>query len=161
MPSAPFIVMELLEGGTLADALAAGAAVDAEALARQLLSALDHIHEAGIVHRDVKPANVLLDDAGDFRLTDFGIAMGEESTRYTRTGNVVGTLRYMAPEVKSGRAAGPASDLFSAGVVIGDAAGSTASGPIATLIAALTAEDPAARPASAAAALALLDGGER
>ena len=156
----PFIVMELVEGGTLAGALDAGTPIDAGELARQLLAALDHIHAAGIVHRDVKPGNLLIDDGGNFRLTDFGIAMGEESTRYTRTGNVVGTLRYMAPEVKSGRPATPASDLYSAGMVIGDAAAAAGSEALGGLLTALTADDPAARPASAAAAIALLEGGD-
>lgn len=155
----PFIVMELLEGGTLADRLGAEQPVDPRALAEQLLAALGHIHAAGIVHRDVKPANLLIDSHGAFRLTDFGIAQGEDATRYTRTGNVVGTLRYMAPEVKTGEPATAASDLYSAGVVISDAGGDE-EGALAPLLAALTAVDPADRPPSAEAALALLGGEE-
>ena len=154
----PYIVMELLEGGTLADLLAAGGEIDAERLARELLDALDHVHAAGIIHRDVKPANVLIGDAGAFRLTDFGIAQPEDATRYTRTGNVIGTLRYMAPELKEGGPASTRSDLYSAGVVIADAAGQSPSPGLTRLIAALTAGEPERRPATAAAALALLDG---
>ena len=78
--------MEHVGGGTLADRIAAGeaGAIDTERVARHLLSALAAIHGAGVVHRDVKPSNVLLDDRDDPRLTDFGIARPEDATQLTR-----------------------------------------------------------------------------
>src|SRR5436190_2469325 len=84
----PYIVMEYVAGGTLADRIAAGEAgeVDPQRLARQLLSALAAIHAAGVVHRDVKPSNILLDDEGNAHLTGFGIAQPEDATQLTATG---------------------------------------------------------------------------
>ncbi len=148
----PFIVMELIEGPTLAELLAEEAPLDPAALAEQLLAALDHIHSAGIVHRDVKPANILADGSGVFRLTDFGIARAADATRYTATGQVIGTLRYMAPEIQAGEPASPASDLYAAGIVLGEAGLSEAA------TAALRDPDPARRPESAAAAALLVLG---
>jgi len=100
----PFLVMEYIAGGTLEDRLRSSkqGSLDVEALARQLLDALAHIHEAGIVHRDVKPANILIGSDGRARLTDFGIAQSAEATRLTQTGEVVGTLKFLAPEVADG-----------------------------------------------------------
>jgi serine/threonine protein kinase len=155
----PFLVMELVDGGTLADADRPRLDLDALDLARSLLSALDHVHRSGVVHRDVKPANVLFGRDGRVRLTDFGIAHPEDATSLTQTGQIIGTVRYMAPEVAAGRPATPASDLYSLGVVLeGVAHDDPRIGP---LIAAVTAEDPANRPASAKAALELLDAPRR
>lgn len=87
-------------------------------LAAQLASGLDALHRAGIVHRDVKPTNVLLDDAGDAALADFGLARGDDSTQLTRDGQLVGTPHYLAPELIQGDEASPASDIYSLGCVL-------------------------------------------
>ena len=109
----PYIAMEYVEGGTLADRVAQGTAddFDSRRLARELLGALAAIHAAGVIHRDVKPSNVLLDPNGSTRLTDFGIARPENATELTGTGQVLGTLKYMAPEVLAGQPATERSDL--------------------------------------------------
>jgi eukaryotic-like serine/threonine-protein kinase len=153
----PYLVMEYVEGPSLADVIDADDALAGEPLARQLLGALDHIHRAGVVHRDVKPGNVLIDGGGTARLTDFGIAQPEDATRITDTGNVIGTLRYMAPEVARGGPATERSDLYSAGVVLAEAAGDRGSATLRGLIDRLRAPKPSDRPASAVAALASLD----
>ena len=102
----PFLVMEYVAGGNVAERLKDPAAqpLDAAAVSYELLDALQAVHAAGIVHRDVKPANVLLDEHDHVRLTDFGIAQHVDATALTQTGMVVGTLRYLAPEVEIGRA---------------------------------------------------------
>ena len=157
----PFLVMEYIEGVALgpgsAGVPATGPRVDSEALARELLDALSHIHAAGIVHRDVKPANVLVGPDGRARLTDFGIALAEGSTGLTETGQVIGTLKYLAPEVASGRPATPQSDLYSLGVLLSEVAPGDKPPGLARLIDRLIAADPAQRPPSAAQALSALD----
>jgi eukaryotic-like serine/threonine-protein kinase len=157
----PYLVMEYVAGGTLADRIGADEpdAIDAERLGTELLGALDEIHSAGIVHRDVKPANILVGTDGRARLTDFGIAQPEDATKLTKTGEVIGTLRYMAPEVLDGAASTPRSDLYSCGIVLRDCAGGDPSPPLAGAIDAMTAPDPAARPAGAAAAADLFGSG--
>lgn len=116
----PWIVMELVRGESLADALRRGPlpAEEAARIGLAVVGALDAAHRVGIVHRDVKPANVLLGPRGRVVLTDFGIAhvQGEESL--TVTGEFVGSLEFVAPERMSGRSAGPASDLWSLGVLL-------------------------------------------
>src|SRR5262245_6942708 len=94
----PYLVMEYIEGGTLAERTAEHTAPEPEQLARELLSALRHIHANGVLHRDVKPHNVLIDANGHARLTDFGIAQPSDATALTETGHVIGTESYMAPE---------------------------------------------------------------
>ncbi|WP_225823415.1 serine/threonine-protein kinase [Streptomyces naphthomycinicus] len=118
--SYPWIVMELVTGGSLADRLARGPMDPREAAltGREVLAALRAAHEAGIQHRDVKPANVLLRPDGRPVLTDFGIAAIRESTALTATGSVIGTPDYMAPERVSGQDGGPASDLWSLGMML-------------------------------------------
>ncbi|MGI8801425.1 MAG: serine/threonine-protein kinase, partial [Solirubrobacteraceae bacterium] len=157
----PFLVMEYVTGGNLAEVFAGRGAVVPEpaALARELLSALDCVHAAGLVHRDIKPANILLDRTGRARLTDFGIAQPEDATSLTQTGMVIGTLRYLAPEVVAGGRAGPVADLYAAGIVLAELAERRPAPALAALVRALTAADPGERPRSAAAALRLLETG--
>ncbi|WP_425580296.1 serine/threonine-protein kinase [Streptomyces polychromogenes] len=118
----PYIVMELVEGGSLADRLTGRGPLDAGEAARvglALLGALSAAHERGVLHRDVKPANVLM-EAGTGRvvLTDFGIARLAGSTTISETGAFVGSPEYTSPERMQGAAAGPASDLWSLGVLL-------------------------------------------
>jgi serine/threonine protein kinase len=156
----PFLVMEYIDGAVLSrePTVGAGAQVDSKTLARELLDALSHIHEAGIVHRDIKPANVLVGPDGRPRLTDFGIALADDSTELTETGQVIGTLRYLAPEVARGGPATARSDLYSLGVLLSEVGGGKDSPNLARLIDRLTQADPSDRPASAAQALSALDG---
>jgi serine/threonine protein kinase len=120
-----------------------------------LLGALGHIHAGGVVHRDVKPANVLIGPDGRARLTDFGIARHEDASTLTQAGQVVGTLAYMAPEIQRGDPATPRSDLYSLGVLL-RACGGDREPSLVPLIERLSARDPAGRPASAAQALTIL-----
>ncbi|MEU0340614.1 protein kinase [Streptomyces bobili] len=116
----PWIIMELVRGESLHEVLRRGPLDPAEAarIGLAVLGALRAAHAVGIVHRDVKPANVLLGPHGRVALTDFGIAhiQGEESL--TLSGEFVGSLEFIAPERMSGRGAGPASDLWSLGVLL-------------------------------------------
>jgi eukaryotic-like serine/threonine-protein kinase len=155
----PYIVMEHVGGGTLADRIRSGDAdaIDPEQLAGQLLGALAAIHEAGVVHRDVKPSNVLLDVNGEAHLTDFGIAQPEDATQLTGTGEVIGTLKYMAPEVLGGEPATERSDLFALGVVLKETLAGRDSPPVEALVDRLTSAEPLERPASAKQAATLLD----
>ncbi|MFJ8228718.1 serine/threonine-protein kinase [Streptomyces sp. NPDC094448] len=116
----PWLVMELVTGGSLADLLARGPLDPAAAarLGREILAALGAAHAAGIQHRDVKPANVLLRPDGRPVLTDFGIAAIRESTVLTATGSIIGTPDYMAPERITGESGGPASDLWSLAMML-------------------------------------------
>jgi len=154
----PFLVMELVEGGTLADRIAAGPVDgdEARAVARDLLSALHCVHEAGILHRDIKPANVLLSGDGRARLTDFGIAHPADATRLTQTGQLIGTIRYLAPELIQGTAPSVQSDLYAFGVLVRELAGDRLEGDLAGLVDRLTDADPALRPGSAGEALAAI-----
>ncbi|GGY07909.1 serine/threonine-protein kinase [Streptomyces anandii] len=116
----PWLVMELVTGGSLQDRLGKGPIppVEAARLGRELLAALRAAHEVGIQHRDVKPANVLMRPDGRPVLTDFGIAAIRESTALTATGSVIGTPDYMAPERVSGGEGGPGSDLWSLAMML-------------------------------------------
>jgi len=152
----PYLVMQFVPGEDLASRLARGEAVDRERLARELLAALAHIHAAGILHRDVKPANVILEPDGTAKLIDFGIALPRDATALTSTGLVLGTERYAAPEVMQGEAATERSDLYSCGVVLRSCEG-RCSPALRSLIDWLTSSDPGARPASARQGLARLE----
>jgi serine/threonine protein kinase len=91
---------------------------DALRLVGELSGALEAIHACGLVHRDVKPANVMIDERGAAALTDFGLARGIADTVLTKTGVVVGTVDYLAPELITGQRAGPASDLYALGCLL-------------------------------------------
>ena len=153
----PYLVSEYIDGLNLAQLRDRMRAPETEPLARTLLGALAHIHRAGIVHRDVKPANVLVDREGKVLLTDFGIAQSTEETSLTAAGHVVGTLSYLAPEVKRGGRAGPKSDLYSLGVLLSGQLDEDDPDRVRRLIEALTQEDPANRPADAERALEMLE----
>ena len=115
------IVMELIEAPTLAEVVAARGPLDersATAVAQQVLSALRAAHESGVVHRDVKPSNVMLGPNGRVRLTDFGIAQAADDPRLTATGSVIGSPGYMSPERLEGVEATPASDLWALGATL-------------------------------------------
>ncbi len=173
----PFLVMELVDGPSLAAVLRQGplppgAAMDVVA---QTAAALASAHAAGLVHRDVKPGNLLLGPGQQVKVTDFGIAHAAGSAPLTRTGTLVGTPAYLAPERVAGQGATPASDLYSLGIVGYECLsgvppftgapvevalahhrgelpplGPAVPAEMAALVASLTAKDPAARPASAA-----------
>jgi tetratricopeptide (TPR) repeat protein len=116
----PFLVMEYLEGGSLQHRLADGRPVPpGEALEwlEQVAAALDAAHRAGVIHRDVKPANLLLDRDGRVVVADFGIASATGLSSLTQTGTVLGTASYLSPEQAVGAAVSPASDRYSLAVV--------------------------------------------
>ncbi|MFL5921959.1 MAG: protein kinase domain-containing protein [Gaiellaceae bacterium] len=116
----PFFVMEYLSGGSLEEQIRReGAQPPERALAwlEQAAAALDAAHRHGIVHRDVKPANLLLNDRGELRVADFGIASAAGFDSMTLTGTVLGTAGYLAPEQAMGERATPASDLYALAVV--------------------------------------------
>ena len=116
----PFIVMEYLSGGSLEDRLRRdGAQPPARALGwlEQAAAGLDAAHRHGIVHRDVKPANLLLNERGELRVADFGIASAAGMDSMTLTGTVLGTAGYLSPEQAQGERATPASDLYALAVV--------------------------------------------
>ncbi|MFE3026536.1 serine/threonine-protein kinase [Nocardia tengchongensis] len=116
----PWIVMELVAGGSLADRLDDGPMTPAQAawVGRGILAGLRAAHAVGVLHRDVKPPNVLLRTDGSPVLTDFGIAAVNDLTGLTSTGSVVGSLPYVAPERLQGHEGNPASDLWSLGLVL-------------------------------------------
>jgi serine/threonine protein kinase len=118
--SGPLIVMEYVEGTTLRAHLGRVGRLpveDAVAIADQLLSALAAAHARGIVHRDIKPGNVLVSTDGHVKLADFGIATMADSTGRSASGEVLGTPKYLSPEQVSGRRATPQSDLYAVGVL--------------------------------------------
>jgi len=152
----PYLVMQFVPGENLAERLERGREVDCEQLARELLEALAHIHRAGILHRDVKPANVIVEPGGTAKLIDFGIALPPDATALTSTGLVLGTERYAAPEVMEGRQASERSDLYSCGVVLRSCEAG-ASPALQVLVEWMTRADPGDRPGSAEQVLAELD----
>ncbi|MGV9274674.1 serine/threonine-protein kinase [Streptomyces griseosporeus] len=117
----PWIVMELVRGISLAELLDAEGPIAPQRAAHigaEVLAALRAAHAVGVLHRDVKPANVLLSNDGRVVLTDFGIAMVEGSSALTMTGEVIGSPEFLAPERALGRTPGPESDLWSLGVLL-------------------------------------------
>ncbi|MEV7416218.1 serine/threonine-protein kinase [Streptomyces sp. NPDC089919] len=177
--AAAWIVMRLVAGQSLAELLRAEGALSesrTRAIARAVLDALRFVHGAGITHRDVKPANIMVTPDGDVLLTDFGIAVDRADTRLTRTGLVAGTPGYTAPERWLGAEPSGASDLYSLGVTLyqsvegrlpfppedpvaaltGTPPPARRAGALAPLITSLLAGDPARRP-TPAEAIALLD----
>lgn len=156
----PYLVMEYVPGGSLADRLrdSRGATWDAELLARELLDALGYVHRSGVIHRDIKPGNVLIGSDGRARLTDFGIAKPSDASRLTNTGMIIGSERYIAPEVMLGQPASQRSDLYSLGVLIYQCLTADSAPRLRKLVTALTEEQPERRPASADHALTILDG---
>ncbi|WP_437023066.1 serine/threonine-protein kinase [Streptomyces sp. enrichment culture] len=169
----PWIVMELVEGRSLADAVKEEGRIEPREAARVglwVLRALRAAHAAGVLHRDIKPGNVLLGHDGRVLLTDFGIAQIEGDSTITRTGEVVGSVDYLAPERIRGHDPGPASDLWALGatlytavegrspfrrssplstmqaVVREEADAPRHAGPLTPVISALLRKDPAMRP---------------
>ncbi|WP_020118598.1 serine/threonine-protein kinase [Streptomyces canus] len=183
----PWIVMELVEGRSLADAVKEDGRIEAREAARigmWVLRALRAAHSAGVLHRDVKPGNVLLARDGRVLLTDFGIAQIEGDTTITRTGEVVGSVDYLAPERVRGADPGPSADLWALGatlytavegrspfrrttplttmqaVVDEEPAEQRNAGPLGPVIAALLHKDPAVRPDAAEAEQMLAEAAE-
>lgn len=119
--SRPWLIMEYVPARSLEDVFVEDGPISPRRVADiglQLLSALRAAHEAGIVHRDVKPSNVLLENSGRVVLTDFGIATYEGATTLTQTGTFMGSPAYVAPEVAQGEPAWPGSDLWSLGATL-------------------------------------------
>jgi serine/threonine protein kinase len=183
----PYLVLDLIDGEPLSSVLLRGPLTEADVtrIGAVLADALAHAHEIGVVHRDVKPGNVLFDRDGKVHLTDFGIARLTDVTAITSTGFVIGTAAYLAPEQVTGEGASPASDVYALGLVLlesltGERAYSgsaseaalarlhrqpeiphTANRSLAALLGAMTASDPTLRPSAAAVADALaLNSGE-
>ncbi|MFD9690106.1 protein kinase [Kitasatospora sp. NPDC059088] len=181
---APWTVMQLIVGRSLEERIAGEGPLptaDTVTVAEAVLAALDAAHRAGIVHRDVKPANIMLADDGGVLLADFGIAVQQDQTALTASGAFIGSVDYLAPERAHGSPAAPAGDLFSLGATLYQAAEGrppfrrdtpvatltavlfeqpppmTLAGPLAPLIDGLLAKDPNARLTGAQAA-ALLAG---
>ncbi|MBL1105675.1 serine/threonine protein kinase [Streptomyces sp. 5-8] len=183
----PWIVMELVEGNSLADAVKERGRVEPEEAARiglWVLRALGAAHSAGVLHRDVKPGNVLLGTDRRVLLTDFGIAQIEGDTTITRTGEVVGSVDYLAPERVRGHDPGPASDLWALGATLYTAVEGRSpfrrtsplstmqaiveetvneprhAGPLGPVISALLRKDPAQRPGAGEAEQMLAEAAE-
>jgi serine/threonine protein kinase len=116
----PWVVMEFVDGETLADAIRRGplAVRRITEIGVAVAEALDHVHAQGLVHRDVKPANVLMGRGGRVKLTDFGIARLVDAAKVTSTGLMVGTASYLAPEQVAGEVVGPPTDIYAFGLML-------------------------------------------
>jgi serine/threonine protein kinase len=144
----PCIVMELLEGGTLEEGR-----LSAEE-ATQVADGLAYAHARGVVHRDLKPGNLLRTREGVLKIADFGIARAAEETRVTQIGTVLGTLRYLAPEQAEGRDVGPEADVYSLAVVLDELLAEKPRS-VRRLLERCRARDPRRRPTSSDVAAAL------
>ncbi|MEJ7809682.1 MAG: serine/threonine-protein kinase [Gemmatimonadaceae bacterium] len=116
-----FLVMPFLAGGSMADVIVRDRVVGSEraaSVAAQVATALDYAHRRGIVHRDVKPDNILFDEDGNALVTDFGIATARFHSRLTATGRAMGTPHYMSPEQAMGKLVDGRSDLYAVGVML-------------------------------------------
>ncbi|MGB5755436.1 MAG: protein kinase, partial [Acidimicrobiales bacterium] len=149
-----YIAMEHVDGGSLADRLSDDRPLELDRLIEigaATAAALGYAHDRGTVHRDVKPGNILITAAGLPKVADFGIASAAEGNdNLTETGTVLGTLNYMSPEQAAGERAGPASDLYSLGVVLFEMAtgGVPFSAPTAVGLAHRLINEQAPRPSS-------------
>lgn len=116
-----YIVMEYIEGTTLNELIKERSPLQVEEainIASQICDALDHAHHNGIIHRDIKPHNILIGRNGRVKVTDFGIARAATSSSITQTGSVIGSVHYFSPEHAKGTQAGEMSDLYSLGIVL-------------------------------------------
>jgi len=116
-----YIVMQKLEGASLHDMIQRSGRIPPERaahIAAQVAQALNFAHTHGLTHRDIKPSNILISSSDHATLTDFGIAKAAEGTRMTQTGLLMGTPEYMSPEQATGKPVGPASDIYSLGIVL-------------------------------------------
>jgi serine/threonine protein kinase len=118
----PFIIMEFVDGRLLKDIIAEGPLEPAEAvrIISQVLTALEYSHRAGVVHRDVKPGNIMVTNAGQVKVMDFGIAraISDSSASIAETSTIVGTAQYFSPEQARGEAVDARTDLYSTGIVL-------------------------------------------
>jgi serine/threonine-protein kinase len=147
----PFLVMEYVDGETVADRLAGGGGFSGEealTLAIHLSAGLAHAHARGIVHRDVKPHNVLLRQDGVAKLTDFGIAKALEESGLTEVGSAVGTARFMAPEQAAGEPVGPPADVYALGAFLRHVGGDALPPELGSLVEACLLPQPDARPSA-------------
>ncbi|KOX22913.1 serine/threonine protein kinase [Streptomyces sp. NRRL F-6491] len=156
----PWIVMQYVDGPSLADAAKEAGSIEPREAARiglHVLGALRAAHAAGVLHRDVKPGNILLARDGRVLITDFGIAAIEGDSTITRTGEIVGSIDYLAPERVKGGDPGPASDLWSLGATLYTAVEGTSpfrrTSPISTMQAVVTEEPPHPEKAGALASV--------
>jgi serine/threonine-protein kinase len=140
----PYIVMEVVEGETLAALLARRGRLaphEVEAIGAQAAAGLGHAHAHGLVHRDVKPQNLLLRADGTLKVADFGIVRAAEATqRLTQAGSILGTAAYLAPEQALGEQVTPAADVYALGAVLYEALTGRTPHEAATLFEALTAQ---------------------
>ncbi|PTM57583.1 protein kinase domain-containing protein [Desmospora activa] len=116
-----YIVMEYMEGASLMDRIAERGMIparEAVEIAIQICDGLEHAHQQGIIHRDIKPHNMMATATGQFKLGDFGIAQRHGATALTQSGQVMGSVHYFSPEQAQGKTVGPQSDVYSLGVVL-------------------------------------------
>jgi serine/threonine-protein kinase len=149
----PFLVMEYVDGETVAARLARHCGFSGDelvTLALHLSAGLAHAHARGIVHRDVKPHNVLLRRDGMAKLTDFGIAKALEESGLTESGSAVGKARFTAPEQAAGEAVGPPADVYALGALLRHAGGGALPPELDSLVEACLLPQPGARPSAAA-----------